>query len=186
MRQGLFPADIRLRILLYLPHIGNPQLAPLAFSTITRAVEQIMYSYSDLISVNQLNPSWPQVQRLVICGQLLILAHDAGELHRREARTLFQLLHDLLLKHQDTWPICAELIIGFKAVARVFGESCRLVRRMHEPWGREEPALTPDLSVGPEMSVPFPPAENVLVDPQVDGWPYAFGFDFDLSTFPFN
>lgn len=84
-----------------------------------------MYSYSDLISVNQLNPSWPQVQRLVVCGQLLILAHDAGELHRREAQTLFQLLHDLLLKHQDTWPICAELIIGFKAVTRVFGECPR-------------------------------------------------------------
>lgn len=134
-----------------------------------------MYSYSDLISVNQLNPSWPQVQRLVICGQLLILAHDAGELHRREAQTLFQLLHDLLLKHQDTWPICAELIIGFKAVANVFGELRRMRRR-----------LTADLNVGPELSVPFHPVDGALVDPQVDGWPYAFGFDFDLSTFPFT
>ncbi|GMK58681.1 hypothetical protein CspeluHIS016_0601230 [Cutaneotrichosporon spelunceum] len=151
-----------LRILLYLPHIGHERLAPQAWSTITRAVEQIMYSYSDLISVNQLNPSWPQVQRLVVCGQLLILAHDAGELHRREAQTLFQLLHDLLLKHQDTWPICAELIIGFQAVTREF-----------------------DLEVGPEHSVPFLPVDGA-VDPQVDGWPYAFGFDFDLSTFAFT
>jgi hypothetical protein len=46
--------------------------------------------------------------------------------------------------------------------------------------------LTADLNVGPERSVPFLPVDGAVADPQVDGWPYAFGFDFDLSTFPFT
>lgn len=115
--------DRRLRILLYLPLISHATLAPLAYATIARAVTQIFYAYSDLVSARQLKPSWPQLHRLVICGQLLILCHDAGELHRREAEILFQLLIDLLAQHQGLWPIASQLIGGFCAAASSFGES---------------------------------------------------------------
>lgn len=95
---------------------------------ITRAVSQIFQSYSDLVAIGNLNPSWPQLQRLVVCGQLLILCHEAGELHRREATLLFQMLLEFLEKHLDTWPTCAELILGYQAVAKAFGKLLGLLR----------------------------------------------------------
>lgn len=95
-----------------------------ACAAITRSVSQILYTYDDLAASYQLNPSWPQVQRLVVCGQLLVLCHEAGELQKRESRTLFHMLVDMLRKHEDTWPICGELALGFVAAAQVFGKSC--------------------------------------------------------------
>lgn len=100
----------------------HQNLAPNAFSTIGRAVGQILNTYVDLISINHLNPSWPQLQRLVITGQLLILCYDAGEFHKREGQQLFQLMIDLLDKHQNTWPVCSDLILGFQAAAQAFGK----------------------------------------------------------------
>lgn len=115
----------RLRVLLYTPHLANPQTAPLAYATIARAVTQTLYTYAELIATHQLHPSWPQVQRLVVCGQLLILCHEAGEFHVHEAPKLFQMLVDALDKHEPTWPVCGELAAGFGAAARVYGELSR-------------------------------------------------------------
>lgn len=114
--------DPRLRVLLYLPLISHATLAPLAYAALARSVSQILHTYSDLANIKQVRPSWPQVHRLVICGQLLILCHDAGELHVREAEVLFQLLVDLLAHHQPLWPVCLQLLGGFSAAAASFGE----------------------------------------------------------------
>lgn len=100
----------------------HPIYAPNAYTAIARAVEQIIYTYVDLVSIDQLNTTWPQLQRLVIAGQLLILCYDAGEFHKREAQTLFQLLIDMLLQHQGAWPQTSDLIAGFKSAAQVFGK----------------------------------------------------------------
>lgn len=115
-------SNTRLRAILYLPLITHATRSAMAYTAITRAVTQILYAYSDLVSIQQLKPSWPQVQRLVVTGQLLILCHEAGELHRREAEILFQLMLDLLAQHQTLFPVCLQLIGGFAAAAASFGE----------------------------------------------------------------
>ncbi|OXG97133.1 hypothetical protein C345_02414 [Cryptococcus neoformans A2-102-5] len=76
-------------IFLYVPHVTHPRLAAQAHSAIARAITQILHIYARLIAIKQLNPSWPQIQRLVVCGQLLILCHESGELRSYEAQTLF-------------------------------------------------------------------------------------------------
>lgn len=84
---------------------------------------QILHIYAELIAIKQLNPSWPQIQRLVVCGQLLILCHESGELRSYEAQTLFGMVVDLLDKHAPTWPVCEALAEGFQRATRAFGES---------------------------------------------------------------
>lgn len=113
----------RLRILLYAPHLTHARLAAQAHSAIARAITQILHIYPELVAIRQLNPSWPQIQRLVVCGQLLILCYESGELRRCESQTLFGMVVDLLDKHALTWPICAGLAEGFQRAARAFGGS---------------------------------------------------------------
>lgn len=95
----------------------------IGYAAIARSISQILYTYVDLAAANHLNPSWPQLRRLVVVGQLLILTHEAGELQRRESRTLFRMLIDILGRHEDTWPICSELVLGYSAAAHAFGTS---------------------------------------------------------------
>ncbi|KAL1410483.1 hypothetical protein Q8F55_004496 [Vanrija albida] len=163
-----------LRVLLYTPHLANPQTAPLAYATIARAVTQTLYTYAELISTHQLHPSWPQVQRLVVCGQLLILCHEAGEFHVHEAPKLFQMLVDALDKHEPTWPVCGELAAGFSAAARVY----------------EIEVATP--SAGTAV-FPEPLVSDTEGGAQVDftggtaAGPFLWndlGLDFDFSSFP--
>lgn len=116
-------AHNRLRILLYLPLLKSNKTKATAYAAIARSVSMILYTYVDLAAANHLNPSWPQLQRLVVCGQLLVLCHEAGELQKRESRTLFRMLVDILGKHQDTWPICGELVLGYTAAAQVLGKA---------------------------------------------------------------
>lgn len=113
----------RLRILLYIPHLTHLRLAAQAHSAIARAVTQILHIYAELIAIKQLNPSWPQIQRLVVCGQLLILCYESGELRGYEAQTLFGMVVDMLDKHAPTWPVCEGLAEGFQKAARAFGGS---------------------------------------------------------------
>jgi len=119
------PNIARLRCLLYIPQLRRPGSAPNAYAIIGRSVEQILVTYQDLADVDQLNPTWPQLQRLVFAGQLLILCYEAGEFHKREGQALCQLLVDLLVKHKSTWPIAADLIAGFSAAAKMFSKSHR-------------------------------------------------------------
>ncbi|KIR99758.1 hypothetical protein L804_02390 [Cryptococcus deuterogattii 2001/935-1] len=112
-----------LRIFLYIPHLTHLRLAAQAHSAIARAVTQILHIYAELIAIKQLNPSWPQIQRLVVCGQLLILCYESGELRGYEAQTLFGMVVDLLDKHAPTWPVCEGLAEGFQKAARAFGGS---------------------------------------------------------------
>jgi hypothetical protein len=82
----------------------------------------VLYTYADLVAVNQLNPSWSQLHRLVVCGHFLILCYEYGEIQLREGQVLFQMLVELLRRHQKAWPECAELIAGFISAARAFGK----------------------------------------------------------------
>ncbi|AFR98228.2 hypothetical protein C343_06203 [Cryptococcus neoformans C23] len=126
-----------LRILLYAPHLTHARLAAQAHSAIARAITQILHIYPELVAIRQLNPSWPQIQRLVVCGQLLILCYESGELRRCESQTLFGMVVDLLDKHALTWPICAGLAEGFQRAARAFDLQVerQLVSRMGESSG---------------------------------------------------
>jgi hypothetical protein len=114
--------DRRLRIVLYAPLLSQPNRATRAISVLIRAVSQILHTYEDLTSFDQLRPSWPQLRIITTCGQILILALAAGELQRTEATRLFGLVFDFLGRHCELWSCATELLVGFKRAAAVFGE----------------------------------------------------------------
>lgn len=166
-----------LRVLLYIPHIGHAQYSTQAFGAIVRAVTQIMYAYNDLIAAKQLNPSWPQVKRLVACGHLLILSYEAGEIHRREAQSLFQMLVDLLDKHKETWPVCADLIAGFVHAASCFDIEVGPEFAFPPPM----PFFGDHLSNGSEDNMHMPPTNQPPLQALL---PFDLSFAFDYPTFP--
>jgi hypothetical protein len=112
----------RIRILLYIPQLSQNDKASDAYAVILRCLSRIFHVYYDIVEIQELNPSWPQVARLVVCGQLLILASHAEELHRREAEHLFKDLIHLLELHRHAWPSCQQLTLGIRAAARVLSE----------------------------------------------------------------
>lgn len=101
--------------------VGN-DCDPTAHAVVVRCISRTFSTYDDLVEIQELNPSWPQVARLVICGQLLLVICEAGELHRREGQAMFAKLVDLLALHQNSWPICGDLISGFLEAASRLGE----------------------------------------------------------------
>lgn len=167
-----------LRVLLYIPHIGHAHYSAQAFGAIVRAVTQIMYTYNDLIAAKQLNTSWPQVKRLVTCGHLLILSYEAGEIHRREAQSLFQMLVDLLDKHKETWPVCTDLIAGFVHAAACFDIEVGPEFAFPPPL----PFFGDHLSNGSEDSLQLPPQQHA--PPLQALLPFDISFAFDYPNFP--
>jgi hypothetical protein len=178
---GLRSANSRLRILLYLPFLKANTTKAIGYAAIARSVSRILYTYVDLAAANNLNPSWPQLQRLVICGQILIMCHAAGELQKRESRVLFRMLVDILRKHEDTWPVCSELVNGYSAAAHVFGAYIA---------GAEMRFVLPLMGTGIDVS-PAPSALRIHSElnlgdmTSLESFQWTdLGLDFDFSSFP--
>jgi len=113
------------------------------------------------------------VRRLVVCGQLLILCYEYGEIQPREGGVLFQMLVEILSKHQSAWPVCATLAAGFADAARVFGEQQSLAEANYES----------DINVSPDISTIVRVDEEHAAAAPFNPFPYDFCLDFELSTF---
>ena len=107
---------------MYLPHITQGDNSYEAYAVIIRCISHILNTYYELVDLQALNPSWPQIVRLVACGHILILACDAKHLHHREGATLFKMLIHLLGLHKATWPSCEGLATSFTRAAQAAGE----------------------------------------------------------------
>lgn len=116
-------ADDRLRILLYLSRLHlSPGRASQAIMCLLRSSSNILDLYSELSDIGTLNPSWPQMKRIVICGQVLVLCCSRGEAHAKESAPLFERLLDLLDKHRSVWPSAEQSVTGFYQAANSLGQ----------------------------------------------------------------
>jgi hypothetical protein len=73
--------------------------------------------------MGKLDPSWPQLKRILTCGQVLILCCARGEIHALESAGIFTRLFELLESHIALWPIASEALSAYKRTAKVLGES---------------------------------------------------------------
>ena len=110
----------RMRILLHYPRITLGY--PLSNVVVARSVTQILYTYSSLASYGYLNPSWPQLKRITVCGQLLLLLCASGEMSSLECCHLIKILVELLDGHATLWPIVSSIKATYAQAAVVLGE----------------------------------------------------------------
>jgi len=73
--------------------------------------------------MGKLDPSWPQLKRIITCGQVLVICCARGEIHALESAGIFSRLIELLDGHAILWPSAAEAAAGYKKAAKALGES---------------------------------------------------------------
>lgn len=72
--------------------------------------------------MGKLDPSWPQLKRIITCGQVLIICCARGEIHALESAGIFSRLIDLLEGHMSFWPIATDAVAAYKRAAKSLGE----------------------------------------------------------------
>jgi hypothetical protein len=90
---------------------------------LARSLVNIINIHTESAQVGKLDPSWPQLIRIMTCGQLLVLCCARGELHTLEATAMFNRLIALLGAHKTYWPAVQDAITGFRHAALRFGTS---------------------------------------------------------------
>lgn len=88
----------------------------------TRSAINILNTHSEAALMGKLDPSWPQLKRIITCGQVLIICCARGEIQAMEGVDLFLRLIALLEAHLEFWPIAAEAILGYRDAAARLGE----------------------------------------------------------------
>ena len=111
----------RMRILLHYPRIHLQH--PLGSVIVARSVIQILHTYSSLASCGYLNPSWPQLQRIAVCGHLMLLLCASGEVGVSEGNMILKILIELLDGHAELWPIVSSMKTTYAQAATVLGEA---------------------------------------------------------------
>ena len=105
--------------------LKHPSFAANSLATMARAAGHILWIYHRLASVARYQPSWPQLRRIVTCGQILILSWTLGDAQHAETKTLYEMFQRLLRIHMDRWPISRELGTAFSSVATLNGRCVR-------------------------------------------------------------
>jgi len=136
-----------MRILLHYPRISLGY--PLSSVVVARSVTQILYTYSSLATYGYLNPSWPQLKRITVCGQLLILLCASGEMDTLECNHLIKIIIRLLDGHAILWPIVSSIKVTYAQVARVLGEQMSSLVPLRSPIiGLYYPSSSSDAATG--------------------------------------
>lgn len=113
-----------LRLLLHIPRMNlSSGRAAQATMYATRSAINILNTHSEAASMGKLDPSWPQLKRIITCGQVLVLCCAKGEIHSMEGVALFIRLIALLEAHVEFWPVAAEAILGYREAATRLGGS---------------------------------------------------------------
>lgn len=122
---------------------ASPGRANQATIYLSRSLASILNIHTDAASIGKLDPSWPQLKRITVCGQILVLCCSRGEIHRLEGADLFQKLIALLQAHVDFWPTAAEAIRAYRAAAAKLGTS-DYSRREHRMQADEQGSSYPN------------------------------------------
>lgn len=116
-------ADDRLRILLYYPRLGRSAGAAAEASVfLLRSCSNIIHIHTELSHMGKLDPSWPQLKRIITCGQVLVICCARGEIHALESAGIFSRLIDLLESHATLWPSAADAAVAYRRAAKVLGK----------------------------------------------------------------
>jgi hypothetical protein len=139
---------------------------------LARSLVNIINNHTESAQAGKLDPSWPQLIRIMTCGQLLVLCCARGELHTLEATAMFTRLIALLEAHMAFWPAVQDAITGFRHAALRFGTSIdspasdfidvtvpryQLKARQDSPFNQAEPFDGTDWSatfIDPDVDVP--------------------------------
>ena len=115
----------RLRILLYTTRCiapADPARAAQASMIVAHSTVAIVYVHHELINIGYLFPSWPQMRRLAIISQLLVLFVDSGEISGPHADELFTKVIQVLDAHRSGWATAAgRLVEGIKRAGVALG-----------------------------------------------------------------
>lgn len=137
----------RLRILLYYPRLRRTASASATAEAsvfLLRSCSNIIHIHTELSHMGKLDPSWPQLKRIITCGQVLIICCARGEIHALESAGIFSRLFDLLEGHIALWPSASESLGAYKRAAKVLGKSYFKMylglaktgyRGLHSRWG---------------------------------------------------
>ncbi len=88
---------------------------------LSHSASKLLSIHHELLAIGQLTPSWPQMKRLSICGQILILSCASGALYPNEAGELFSKLFRLVESHRHIWDSAGHLVDGFRRAAKALG-----------------------------------------------------------------
>lgn len=157
--------------MLRFPCLSNPYLAQSSLAILARSVTHIVQSYAASIAIQRFTASWPDLRRIVTCGQLAVLLYDQGELIKPELETLFQTMFNLLSEIRPLCPMAADATNSFRQIIRILREYPR--RKNPMVW------LASDEGVG--LTVSMPNGEDATT-PQAD---LPFLFDYSLPP-PFE
>lgn len=109
---------------------STPGRAAQARMYVLRSATQILHIHSEAAPMGRLDPSWPQLKRVLTCGQILVLCCARGEVPALEAADLFQKLCHLIRVHADFWPMASRADQAYRDAATRLGEwvgiDCRL------------------------------------------------------------
>jgi hypothetical protein len=101
----------------------SPGRASQATIYVTRSAINILNTHSEAAFMGKLDPSWPQLKRIITCGEILVLCCARGEIHPMEGESLFLKLVALLEAHIEFWPSVSEAIKGYRDAAAHLGKS---------------------------------------------------------------
>jgi hypothetical protein len=87
-----------------------------------RSVTSILAIHTEAAQIGKLDPSWPQLKRIITCGQVLVLCCARGEVQQLEGVDLFTKLIALLEAHVEFWPVVREAIEGYRLAAGKLGK----------------------------------------------------------------
>lgn len=87
-----------------------------------RSVISILNIHTEAAFIGKLDPSWPQLKRIITCGQVLVLCCARGEVQQLEGADLFTKLIALLEAHVEFWPVVYGAIEGYRQAAGKLGE----------------------------------------------------------------
>jgi hypothetical protein len=117
-------SDSRLRILLFYPRLRRSVGAAAEASVfLLRSCSNIIHIHTELSHMGKLDPSWPQLKRIITCGQVLVMCCARGEIHALESAGILSRLIDLLESHTTMWPNAADAVVAYKRAAKALGES---------------------------------------------------------------
>lgn len=108
--------------MLRFPCLSNPYLAQSSLAILARSVTHIIQSYAASIAIQRFTASWPDLRRIVTCGQLAVLLYDRGELIKPELETLFQTTFSLLSEIRPLCPMAEDATNSFRQIIRIMRE----------------------------------------------------------------
>lgn len=99
--------------------LSIPQLAQSSIAILARSVTHILQSYAASTAIQRFTAAWPDLRRIVTCGQIGVLLYEQGELIKPELENLFQTMFALLTEIRPLCPMASEMTNAFRQIVRI-------------------------------------------------------------------